>query len=77
LSVPQTWAGAAPMASAGRGAALAGTDLGAAPPATAHGPGMLGGLPLAGPAGRSVPAALPDRRFLERPAMVPPWSTVV
>jgi PPE-repeat protein len=76
LSVPPTWTGAAPTASAGRVAALADTSQGAAPPAGQHEPGMLGGLPLAGPAGRTIPAALPDRRFLERPAMVPPWSTV-
>jgi PPE-repeat protein len=77
LSVPQTWTGAAPMASTGRAVALAGTGLGAAPPATAHEPGgMLGGLPVAGPAGRSRLGVLPDTRFLERPAMVPPWSTV-
>jgi PPE-repeat protein len=76
LSVPQTWTGAAPMASAGRAAALADTGLGAAPPASEREPGMLGALPSAGPAGRSTPAALPDARFLERPAMVPPWSTL-
>ena len=77
LSVPQTWTGAAPMASTGRAAALADTGLGAAPPATEHEPGMLGALPLADPAGRSIPGALPDPRFLERRATVPPWSTVV
>jgi PPE-repeat protein len=77
LSVPQTWTGAAPMASAGPAAALAGTGLGAAPPATAPGPGnTLAGLPLAGPGQRSIRGFLPDSRFLERPAMVPPWSTV-
>jgi PPE-repeat protein len=76
LSVPQTWTDAAPMASAARAAALAGTGFGAAPPASEHAPGMLAGLPSAGPAGRGIPAALPDPRFLERPAMVPPWSTL-
>jgi PPE-repeat protein len=77
LSVPPTWTGAAPTPSTGRAAALAGTGQGAAPPATEQGPGMLGGLPLAGQAGRGIPAVVPDPRFLERPAMVPPWSTVV
>jgi PPE-repeat protein len=76
LSVPQTWTDAAPMASTDRAAALAGTGLGAAPSASEHAPGMLAGLPSAGPAGRGIPAALPDPRFLERPAMVPRWSTV-
>ena len=76
LSVPHTWTEAAPMASMGRAAALAGTGFGAAPPASEHTPGMLAGLPSAGPAGRGIPAALPDPRFLERPAMVPPWSTL-
>jgi PPE-repeat protein len=76
LSVPQTWTEAAPMASTDRTAALAGTGFGAAPPASEHAPGMLAGLPSAGPAGRGIPAALPDPRFLERPAMVPPWSTL-
>ena len=74
LSVPQTWTGAAPMASTGPASALAGTEL----PATTPGSdGMLGGLPLAGSAGRGLRGGLPDARFLERPAMVPPWSTVV
>jgi PPE-repeat protein len=76
LSVPHTWTHAAPMASAARTAALAGTEAGAVPPASEHAPGMLAGLPSAGPAGRGIPAALPDPRFLERPAMVPPWSTL-
>ena len=76
LSVPQTWTGTAPMASTDRTVALVGTDLGAAPSASEHAPGMLAGLPSAGPAGRGIPAALPDPRFLERPAMVPPWSTI-
>jgi PPE-repeat protein len=76
LSVPQTWTGAAPIASTARAAAPASTGLGAAPPATEQGPGMLGGLPLAGPTGRGLPAVLPDPRFLERPPMVPPWSTL-
>jgi PPE-repeat protein len=76
LSVPQIWTGAAPMASMGRAAELAGTGLGAAPPATAYGPGGMYGFPPAGPAGRSTPAVVPDARFLERPAMVPPWSTL-
>jgi len=77
LSVPQTWTGAAPPALAGRAAAPAGTGLGPAPPATAPGPGnTLAGLPLAGPGGRSIPGVVPDARFLERPAMVPRWSTV-
>jgi PPE-repeat protein len=77
LSVPQTWTSAAPMASTARAAALAGTGFGAAPPATAPGPeGMLGGLPLPGPAARSIPAVVPDARFLQRPAMVPRWSTL-
>jgi PPE-repeat protein len=77
LSVPQTWTEAAPMASMGRAAALAGTGFGAAPPASAQEPGgVLGGFPSAGPAGRSIPGVVPDPRFLERPAMVPPWSTV-
>jgi len=64
------------MASTDRAVALVGTDLGAAPSASEHAPGMLAGLPSAGPAGRGIPAALPDPRFLERPAMVPPWSTI-
>ena len=76
LSVPQTWTEATPMASTDRAVALVGTDLGAAPSASEHAPGMLAGLPSAGPAGRGIPAALPDPRFLERPAMVPPWSTI-
>jgi PPE-repeat protein len=76
LSVPQAWTGAAPMASTGQAAALADTGLGAAPPAGEYEPGMLGALPSANPTGRSISAALPDRRFLVRPAMVPPWSTV-
>jgi PPE-repeat protein len=76
LSVPQTWTEAAPMASMDRAAALAGTGLGAAPPASEHAPGMLAGLPSAGPTGRGIRAVLPDPRFLERPAMVPPWSTL-
>jgi hypothetical protein len=63
--------------SMGRAAALARTGLGAAPPATEHEPGLLGALPSANPGGRSVPAALPDRPFLELPAIVPPWSKVV
>jgi PPE-repeat protein len=71
LSVPPTWTGAAPTPSTSPAAAPAGT--GAAPPEPQ---GMLGAMPPAGPAGRNIPAALPDTRFLERPAMVPPWSTV-
>ena len=71
----KTWTGAAPMASSARAAALAGTGLGAAPPTTAQGPeSMLGGLPSTGSGGRSIPAVVPDPRFLERPAMVPRWS---
>jgi PPE-repeat protein len=77
LSVPPTWTGAVPTAALGRAAALAGTSGGAAAPATEQGPGMLGGLPVAGQPGRGIPAVVPDPRFLERPAMVPPWSTVV
>ncbi|VBA37491.1 putative PPE family protein PPE29 [Mycobacterium innocens] len=70
LSVPQAWTTAAPARAV---AALAGTGLGAAP--AVDGPGsMLGGLPLAGPAGRGVAGVVPDSRFLERPPMVPRWS---
>ncbi|KKC05796.1 PPE family protein [Mycobacterium nebraskense] len=74
LSVPQAWTAAAPT---GAATTLAGTSLGAVQAADAGGlGGMLGGLPIAGPAGRGVGAVVPDARFLERPAMVPPWSTV-
>nr|VTP04377.1 putative PPE family protein PPE29 [Mycobacterium riyadhense] len=72
LSVPQTWTTAAPARAV---AALAGTGLGAAPAADADGlGGMLGGLPLAGTAGRGLAGVVPDARFLERPPMVPRWS---
>lgn len=72
LSVPQAWTTAAPMR-----AALAGTGLDAAPTANADGLGsMLGGLPVAATSGRSISGVVPDSRFLERPAMVPRWSTV-
>lgn len=74
LSVPQTWATAAPAKAA---ATLAGTNLGAAPAVDAAGSGsMLGGLPLTGTAGRGVTGMVPDARFLERPPMVPRWSTI-
>ncbi|KAA1249343.1 PPE family protein [Mycobacterium simiae] len=74
MSVPQTWTTAAPGRVA---AALTGADLGAAAAAGADAPGgMVGGLPLAGAAGRGVGAVVPDARFLERPPMVPRWSTV-
>lgn len=74
LSVPQTWTSTAPARAV---TALASTGLGAASAADADGMGgMLGGLPLAGTAGRSAASIVPDARFLERPAMVPRWPTV-
>lgn len=73
LSVPPSWTTAVPARAA---AGLAGTSLGAAPAADAAGPGMLGGLPLAGAAERGAAGIVPDARFLERPPMVPRWSSL-
>lgn len=74
LSVPQSWTTALPARAV---AGLAGTNVAAAPAVDA-GPGsMLGGLPLAGTPERGVAGMVPDARFLERPPMVPPWSTLV
>lgn len=73
LSVPQSWTTALPARAV---AGLAGTNVAAAPAVDA-GPGsMLGGLPLVGTPERGVAGIVPDARFLERPPMVPPWSTL-
>ncbi|WP_238306134.1 MULTISPECIES: PE/PPE C-terminal domain-containing protein [Mycobacterium] len=81
LSVPQSWAAAAPALSPAAPAlspaatALPGTGLGAASPVQAGGPAsVLGGMPLAPMSGRAGGGLVPDGRFLERPAMVPRWS---
>ncbi|KLO44666.1 PPE family protein [Mycobacterium nebraskense] len=73
LSVPPTWAAAAPTMSPA--ATLLGTSLGAASAVETGGPAsVLGGMPLASTAGRAGGGLVPDPRFLERPAMVPRWS---
>jgi PPE-repeat protein len=71
LSVPPTWAPAAPAASP-IGSALGGTPI-EAPPSVA--PAMPGGVAPAAMAGRTGGhLSLPDTRFLDRPPMVPNWS---
>jgi PPE-repeat protein len=71
LSVPPTWAPAAPAATP-IGSALGGTPI-EAPPSIA--PAMPGGVAPAGMAGRTGGhLSLPDTRFLDRPPMVPNWS---
>nr|WP_305800084.1 hypothetical protein [Mycobacterium sp. SP-6446] len=74
--MPQTWATTTGAVSPA--AAPAGTSLGAVPEVSGSGPGgLLGGLPLTGTAGRAATGVVPDARFLERPPMLPPWSTVI
>ena len=73
LSVPPSWTTAVPARAA---AGLAGTHVGAAPAADAAAPGMLGGLPLAAAVERGATGIVPDARFLERPPMVPRWSSL-
>ncbi|MCA2312177.1 PE/PPE C-terminal domain-containing protein [Mycobacterium intracellulare] len=75
LSVPQTWAAAAPAISP-TATALPATSLAAAPGVGASGPGSLLGAPLAGLAGRGPDSAttVADTRFLPRPTIVPHWS---
>ncbi len=76
LSVPHGWGAAVPAVSPAA-TGLPGTTAGAVPDSLAANPGgMLGGLPLAGAAPRGIPGGVPDARFLERPPMVPSWSTV-
>ncbi|ASX03457.1 MULTISPECIES: PPE family protein [Mycobacterium] len=73
LSVPQTWAAAAPALSP-TGAALPTTSVGGAPGVGASGPGSLLGAPLGGLAGRvSDASAAADTRFLPRVTILPPW----
>jgi len=75
LSVPQSWAtpSTMPLIPA---AGLPNTALSAAPEVAGDGQaGLLGGLPSSGMAGRGATAMVPDPRFLERPFMLPPWST--
>ncbi|WP_421841396.1 PPE family protein [Mycobacterium sp.] len=74
LSVPQTWAAAAP-AIRSTATVLPETSLGAAPSVGTGGPGGLLGAPLAGLAGRGTDGVVnADTRFLPRPIMVPRWS---
>jgi PPE-repeat protein len=71
LSVPPSWAPAAPVGSQ-LGSALGGTPIGA--PASV-GPAMPPGVAPAGTAGRAAGhVSLPDNRFLDRPPMLPNWS---
>lgn len=71
LSVPPSWAPAAPVGSP-LGSALGGTPIGA--PASV-GPAMPPGVAPAGTAGRAAGhVSLPDNRFLDRPPMLPSWS---
>lgn len=74
LSVPQSWTSAVPARAV---AGLAGTHVAAAPAVDAVPGSMVGGLPLVGTPERGVAGIVPDARFLERPPMVPPWSTLV
>jgi PPE-repeat protein len=77
LSVPQSWA-ATSTSTLSAAAALPSTGMAAAPEVSGGGPGsLMGGLPLAGMTGRGATAVVPDARFLERPFMLPPWSTVI
>jgi PPE-repeat protein len=70
LSVPPSWAPAAPAAGP-LGSALGSTPF-EAPPSV--GPTMPGVAP-AGMAGRAAGhVSLPDNRFLDRPPMLPSWS---
>jgi PPE-repeat protein len=75
LSVPQSWAATStPLLSSAP--AVPSTALGASTEVTGGGPpGLLGGLPSAAMAGRGATAVVPDARFLERPPMLPSWST--
>jgi PPE-repeat protein len=78
LSVPQTWATTTSTGAVSSAAALPGTSLGASTEVTGGGPGgLLGGLPVAGMAGRGATSVVPDARFMERPFMLPRWSTVI
>jgi PPE-repeat protein len=78
LSVPEAWATSTSTGALSPVAALPGTGLGATPGVTGGGPGgLLGGLPLAGMAGRGATSVVPDARFLERPFMLPHWATVI
>lgn len=77
LSVPQGWSTTS-TAMLSHAAALPGNGFVASPAVSPGEPrGLLGGLPLGGMAGRDATAVVPDSRFLERPCMLPPWSTVI
>ncbi|MCA2306377.1 PPE family protein [Mycobacterium intracellulare] len=76
LSVPQTWASAAPAMSPAA-AALHSTSLASAPGATAGAPGGMLGAPLATMAGRGIGnVGEADLRFMPRLTVVPPSATV-
>ncbi|WP_263857751.1 PPE family protein, SVP subgroup [Mycobacterium avium] len=76
LSVPQTWASAAP-AMGPAAAALHSTSLASAPGATAGAPASMLGAPMATMAGRGIGnVGEADLRFLPRLTVVPPSATL-
>ncbi|ATO62906.2 MULTISPECIES: PPE family protein [Mycobacterium avium complex (MAC)] len=76
LSVPQTWASAAPAMSPAA-TALPSTSLATAPGATTGAPASMLGAPLATMAGRGIGnVGETDLRFMPRLTVVPPSATV-
>ncbi|MCA2246021.1 PPE family protein, partial [Mycobacterium sp. WUMAC-067] len=76
LSVPQTWASAAPAMSSAA-TALPSTSLATAPGATTGAPASMLGAPLATMAGRGIGnVGETDLRFMPRLTVLPPSTTL-